>query len=66
MHDNDRWVWALGMDGFLFPEECGVKLGGDGIVSIKINIHYDNPAPQTNVGKLDMSGIKVGIWSMRA
>ena len=47
------------MGAFLFPKECGVTLGGNGVVSIKINIHYDNPPPAVNVGKLDVSGIKV-------
>ena len=49
------------MHAFLFPEECGVTLGGDGIIALKINFHYDNPAPAVNVGKLDMSGIKVRV-----
>jgi len=60
-YEQFLWGWALGMDAFLFPEECGVKLGGDGIVSMKINIHYDNPYPHINVGKLDTSGIEVSL-----
>ena len=33
----------------------------DVVSDMGFNIHYDNPAPATNVGKLDMSSIKFGV-----
>ena len=51
------WGWAPGVLPLEMPSEAGFRIGAGGIMSIEINIHYDNPSGLS--GHLDSSGVRM-------
>jgi len=49
--------WARGVGSLRVPEEAGFRLFGDGIRSVSLITHYDNPKREK--GLIDNSGVRV-------
>mmetsp|Transcript_24145 Transcript_24145/g.60701 ORF Transcript_24145/g.60701 Transcript_24145/m.60701 type:complete len:429 (+) Transcript_24145:230-1516(+) len=51
------WLWGPGSDGYVLPEEAGVRILEGGFKAMHIQIHYDNPSKVP--GMLDSSGFAI-------
>lgn len=56
---HNMYAWARGGGAVVFPQECGFRMGVNAITSLKLQTHYENPLPYTDVGILDNSGVRV-------
>lgn len=53
-------LWALGSEGFTYPPEAGVPLGGAGFSPyFRLEVHYNNVANRT--GLIDSSGMRLRL-----
>jgi hypothetical protein len=52
-----KWVWAVGMDDFVFPDNIGLPMGGETNRFLVLQMHYYNP--ELKEGIIDNSGVRV-------
>lgn len=38
-----RYSWTMGLGPFVLPEEAGLLVGEDGLGTVIVEFHYDNP-----------------------
>jgi hypothetical protein len=51
------WAWAPGMDPMITPNQTGFTFGPSQYRSLRLEIHYDNPA--NDVNQTDSSGVRL-------